>query len=129
MKDLKDFIHLYLGCEYIIAFGNGNTTSPLKIDGDTINNFSKGRIVNIKLLLRPLSSMTEEEAEQIGIWNWWKANGDTDIDMSKIYWISQTFLPSHFVSLLSKGFDLFGLIEEGLAIDSSKLAQTPASGK
>lgn len=68
----------------------------------------------IKLILRSLSDMTEEELHFI--------------NMSKLelnHAISQktnaSFYTTEFIYFLSKGFDLFNLIEEGLAIDKTTL--------
>lgn len=69
----------------------------------------------IKLLLRPLSSMTADELKEC------------NIEMGQILLAQfpkdgglKFFAPKQFQHLLSKGFDLFSLIPEGKAIDSTK---------
>lgn len=68
-----------------------------------------------KLILRPLSSMTEEEErEMIATQDDVKLEGYPEI-------LLKADSGKTFLYMLSKGFDLFNLIEQDLAIDSSKL--------
>lgn len=119
---------LYLGCET-----NLGTLITVKLD-EAITSSKLGGYVNVtdfsqlKLLLRPLSSMTEEEALE---WNEkfrYFAEGSTEQYVrDRLYLIIQTVNenrgsnPDKVIWLLSKGFDLFGLIEKGEAIDSTKI--------
>jgi hypothetical protein len=77
---------------------------------------------DLKLSLRPLSDMTEGEMEECGNmiydfsndevlakWEW--QYFETGLDAEQFNW------------LLSKHFDLFGLIDAGLAIDKTTLKQ------
>lgn len=78
---------------------------------------------NIKPFLRPLSSMTEEEAAYIDdefSFGHVMSNLSNSLKEGSLYQmrVSETFEITRY--LLSKGFDLFGLIEAGLAIDSTK---------
>lgn len=82
---------------------------------------------NIVLHLRPLSSLTESEARELYtlasgmIWekvsnqpcldNWW--NRTTEECFKKTWHCIG--IPAVWLHLLSKGFDIFGLIDEGLA--------------
>lgn len=135
-KELKDSLHLYLGCECVTPDGvmilNGlnindsrnkvwfycrwddkkNCYLP-KQNADILGKQSlvgkSYALTNIKPILRPLSDMTEEEA-------------------NKYYAIkgANAFNPFEGASvafLLSKHFDLFGLTEAGLAIDATTLKQ------
>jgi hypothetical protein len=86
-KDIKDYLHLYLGCECINEEGKIGRFSGIDV---------------CKLLLRPLSDMTQEEFR---------------IDCNLINPVER------FRFRLSKGFDLFGLIDAGLALDATKLQQ------
>lgn len=101
--DIKDYLHLYLGCEAM------HGKQKVVVCGLNINSYCIQNIINvdtfriedIKPILRPLSDMTDKESKH-------HANilkGDTE---SIRY-------------LLSKGFDLFGLIQAGLAIDKTKV--------
>lgn len=62
-------------------------------------------ITRIKLILRPLESMTDEDYKIIGT----SGFGGTKIH----HW---TFAPEAFIYMLSKGFDIFGAKEKGWAI-------------
>lgn len=144
MKELKDYLHLYLGCDFMHDSGKfGGFISGINFHHATVNikteeaknhprlkdhpslGFEKKVILieRIKPILRPLSDMTEEEADYIiehtklkevsmgrsekefaiNIAERWTANADV------LAW------------LLSKHFDLFNLIPEGLAIDKSTI--------
>lgn len=101
-KDIKDYLHLYLGCQVLI---DGETLVTLvgfshtyDIELYVNNQWLHHRFC--KLLLRPLSDMTDEEMDEV----WYGPSERTRY-------------------LLSKGFDLFGLIEAGLAIDATTLKQ------
>lgn len=185
MKDIKDYLHLYIGCEVqypdidgstVIAKltgmtnGDGIETTYLETQrgedmvGDYLawkeNGNHHSNAFNLKLLLRPLSDMTEEEAIEIGElvigkydsvkfrvdknlstsgeFRYWKVhkehrgygksltideNGEVDVydrhdDGSHTIYIKQHFVTKY---LLSKGFDLFNLINDGLALDKTNL--------
>lgn len=125
--EIKDYLHLYLGCTVEIPDSQIQKHGLVKsIRKATFLGFAdyyrlesrvgfragpEGRVSTffIKPILRPLSDMTDEEREQAEIV--YKGNG---------------VLESHFESmrfLLSKHFDLFGLIDAGLALDKTKLNQ------
>lgn len=124
-KDIKDYLHLYLGCECMTEDGRRGRFSgfdvveknysivmitvrfsddPLDHDWTVLNDNEE--CDRIKLILRPLSDMTEDEKTEE-----YKIGLDPGIE-------------EQFRWLLSKGFDLFGLIEAGLAIDKTTLKQT-----
>ena len=113
MKDIKDYLHLYLGAMFIVDGQSGRFklsgynpyTGIQNVCGECVfDDLSK-----IKLILRSLSDMTEEE-DQI---EFPQNNRGEFIDM---HWY-----PDGYIWLLSKGFDLFNLIEENLAIDKNSL--------
>jgi hypothetical protein len=64
------------------------------------------KIGDVKPYLRPMSSMTEEEKEEL-IKNFWGSDGIRDT-IEEVDWY------------LSKHFDIRGLIEKGLAIEVTK---------
>lgn len=80
-------------------------------------------IGQIKLLLRPLSDMTEEECEWINNEFGWGISGylAEGIKAGTKYSINihSSFEITRY--LLSKSFDLFGLIDANLAIDKTKM--------
>lgn len=117
MKQLKDYLHLYLGCEVAVNY-NLNEVGGMMIDKVTgvyddgsasISNGYLEPISKLKPILRPLSDLRfEEKQEQAKLFN--EA-------------INTDALPEAvgIAYMLSKHFDLFGLIESGLAIDKTKL--------
>lgn len=118
-KDIKDYLHLYLGSEFLSDYPT-NPTSPQILTGHTFEQIvhctNDGLCWNpkyIKLLLRPLSDMTEEERTTVI---------DINVQMLKQNSLtgSMKYDGHSCAYLLSKGFDLFGLIEAGLAIDKTK---------
>lgn len=130
--DIKDYIHLYLGCEVNITIydkvhlgilsGLNSDYFFIKVRGDRAEtphrDYSK-----LKLILRPLSDMTEGDKIEM-----YDSLFDDQIhypNMSDAYKSNfvrikmANFEPVVFVWLLSKHFDLFGLIDAGLAIDKT----------
>jgi hypothetical protein len=106
-KDVKEYLHLYLGCECL-----AKKPQSMGADQDTIrpDMLQQDYWEWIKPILRPLSDMTEEEREQLN-----------DIELGESSWPTVAIaLAPCFKYLLSKHFDLFGLIESGLAIDKTK---------
>lgn len=132
-KKLSDYLHLYLGCEVLvkdkIITGTGDTGVVENIHIATLTTVSilgsvkqKFRILigamsversfnfeDDKLVLRPLSDMTEDETNFQ--WN----------TFCNIKLINQQVVAEEIRWLLCQHFDLFGLIESGLAIDSTTL--------
>lgn len=172
MRDIKDYLHLYLGCDVqtkwhlvctlvAITKSDYNPYSDCKImRKDQSKVMLDTAFSNIKPILRKLSSMTEEEAIEIGeivigsydsvkfkadkklsnsgTFNYWKVhkehrgygksltideNGEVDVYDSHNDGTHTIYMKQHFVTkhLLSKHFDLFQLIESGLAIDKNTL--------
>lgn len=127
-KDINDYIHLYLGCE--ILFDNkiwtldkvgGRTCKLIRVD--QFNKFIEIYPSQGKLILRPISDMTNDE---------WKEFEDIlGKDFSKMIVIDSASKEDSFVRIchtfngtaymLSKQFDLFGLIDAGFAIDKTKI--------
>lgn len=128
-KNIKDYLHLYLGCEVICP-------DPFKDEGVNTRGYLTGihgehgpeiQLIEgyhasenpeyfdysqIKLIVRPLSSMTEGEGNEL-------ENIGHNAVLNKFE--INRFHAERIKYLLSKGFDLFGLIEAGLAIEK-KLA-------
>jgi len=106
---------LYLGCS-VQTFALGDVDCFSTLDGIDTEGFiylSDKRILRcdeIKPILRELSSMTEKEMKKIDITDkeYMLANYENGNEL--------LLTPSQFQYLLSEHFDLFGLIEKGLAI-------------
>lgn len=112
MKEIKDYLHFYLGCE--CKFENDvftlaavyNHSIVYSTDSDESGEGIYG-IEDCKPILRPLSDMTEGEKVYLGF---------GAMIHNEIVWT-----PKKFLYALSKHFDLFGLIEAGIAIDKITL--------
>lgn len=126
MKKLEDYLHLYLGCEMWESGGFPWELTPEQLYKKLLTGTALGN-GTLKPILRSLSDMTEEEVNHC-----WKI-----LDWSEMITIperrraclNEEFLDSEegrecgwfsfcklLPYLLSKHFDLFGLIESGLAI-------------
>lgn len=124
MKNIKDYLHLYLGCEIVWKDKRGYWFPENRTHIEFTN--TKDRIIYMillseaKPLLRPLSDITEEELRQCSIVY---CEGHNNCDTEDVCeWIAEWAGGAAITKyLLSKHFDLFGLIESGLAIDKTKL--------
>lgn len=141
IKDIKDYLHYYLGCEVECPHGKGMLISVSNYDHITVtgdgDKYYKPK--EVKPILRPLSDMTEEEgreyAQHYGIKGHHpvtitEENGYVKVSIGYKDHMASLFplsphgqKPESLHYLLSKHFDLFGLIESNLAIDKSKLKQ------
>jgi len=116
-RNLKDVIHLYLGCPIRFhsnltgtwGIWNKMTCSDIEIATDHIRFGEK-----CQLLLRPLSDMTEDDANKMGVWADWHDNKKFGEDWG-------SWNPEQFIELLKNHFDLFSLIDSELAIDATTL--------
>lgn len=152
-KEIKDYMHLYINsCECEVIYVNGQVKNHIAKVGETVGFdevtyyvVSSEDIINVKLILRPLSSMTEEEFKIIVDWPMqatrevtkfystdkficceyrWPHSSMIDgygYSSTAIYFTKEEWTPVQFVYLLSKGFDLFNLIHEGLAIEKTEV--------
>jgi len=116
MKTLKDYLHLYIGCDFVYSGTKDYLALSLTpeifflINQD--NDFGE-----IKLILRPLSDITEPE--KLEVWGLVECGQDEVQFSSKYDW--ETHNPQLTVLMCKLGFDLFGLIAAGLAIDKTKI--------
>jgi hypothetical protein len=162
-KDIKDYLHLYLGCEVAcysdhlrpemefernatldgIVNDSSRNEHPVKVsfhnEGFKYRSHYCYKFNEVKPLLRPLSDMTEEEVIKYLRLKHNAYSGEYEIKLrdNGFWWLFKTIASDEkfkffgemldesnsdqFRWLLSKGFDLFGLIEAGLAIDKTKL--------
>ena len=113
-KDIKDYLPLYYHQRGIVDWVStegqahfAKVGANILIDAVTIMIVSEGHL-RVKPLLRPLDDMTEEERGEVCC-----AEGLPPFDDNVTAALRTKYL-------LSKHFDLFGLIEAGLAIDKTK---------
>jgi hypothetical protein len=123
MKELKDYINLYIGQLIQHTLNDDNDIVISRVTGyysdgievQLVHNGEHKCILphfkDAKLILRRLDSMTEEEAKEIG---WWD---EGEIHYAKDFNSKWMFSAENMLYLLSKGFDLFDLIDAGLAIE------------
>jgi hypothetical protein len=142
---LEDVIHFYVGCEFgTIRKGKEGMLIDRIISAcpeqKTIHssNWENFNYDDTKPILRSLSSMTEDEASEIWRLLDWNerinpANRAAEIiaEFSPIELDDETTQNTHWGNLikilpylLSRGFDLFNLIENDLAIDATLNQQT-----
>lgn len=123
MKELKDYLHLYIGCEVLdlkkdetarlIAVVDRFKTRSAQVEYPEYTAFKY--IEEIKPILRRIESMTQdEEREMHSLEKSFEDKVHLNIElyaaMTKWY--------------CDKHFDLFGLIDASLAIDAATLTQT-----
>lgn len=119
-KELTDYLYLYVGCEmysvpqqgeYFIEQLTGVDIDCIRVEGNV-----EHPPYDFMPILRPLSDMTEKEQEEY----------DEIVDFQNKFCSDERGLKIECEAektkfLLSKHFDLFGLIEAGLAIDKTTL--------
>jgi hypothetical protein len=125
--NIKDYLHLYLPFQAMIVVDKYGEENPTLIEVNKVDVWLREiwdedgfswNYRSIKPILRPLSSMTEDEAKEGGFWSELH-NCITGTNTSDA--IYDMYSASKFLWSLSKHFDLFGLIEKGLAIDASTI--------
>lgn len=121
MKNIKDYLHLYLGCSYQWKDDDGEWRRPELLTAYQLNSIRQsGR--EVKLILRKLSDMTEEEMDEV--WYGHETKTVLVLDYKNSGITRKVALCSERTRyLLSKGFDIFDLIPAGLAIDSTTLKE------
>lgn len=117
--ELKDVLHLYLGCEGMIEKDYSQLLG-ISTNEDLINVVTKSgddwiNTIHFKPLLRPLSDMTEEEL----LFLKWHPGDELKHPVSQQN--NRSLYMNEFLYLLKQGFDLFGLIESSHAIDKTKI--------
>ena len=150
MKQFSEVAHLYIGCEVEFGFEGRKKIGKLvgKVEPFGWQVFYPSKVLvpyhNVKgklfkPLLRPLSDMTEEEAVELAKLSEYEPDfNDVKIERNKyndiiVSWQGNNesrevfnstgelfYCAEQFVYLLSRSFDLFGLIESGQAIDKTK---------
>ena len=129
-KKIEDYMHHYLGCEVLVSNKIETLVHVGLLGNDSqrfhtiqkYQSFTNEWKEDNKLILRTLSSMTQEERDIIDFeYGSGSGNLSDSLMNEKLYQlrIEDTFEITRY--LLSSGFDIFGLIEAGVAIDKSKL--------
>lgn len=134
-KNIKDYLHLYIGCNIAIAEERFNSPGlrligisdlGCQVRDESIKLSFYVNLEDCKLVLRPLSDMTEEEARELcpnGEYPFLKYLSEKDEwYTNRIHFY--TAYSECYRFLLSRGFDLFGLIDAGLAIDVTNAIKT-----
>jgi hypothetical protein len=112
IEQVKNILHLYLGCS--VVHRNYQDSKLIKITSIHSNGeFNAGKdemsknIRNYKLVLRPLTDMSEEEKNELELYQYENMQGDNNQPQRTALVIKW---------YLERAFDLFHLIENGFAI-------------
>lgn len=108
--ELKDVIHLYLGCDCKML--DDENTYKLLPEMLPCENFPLRR--KPKPILRRISDITSEQMHEVGMEQSEINNIITNKRNPSLY-------VGEFLWFLKNGFDLFGLIDSGQAIDAKTL--------
>lgn len=115
-KELKDYLPLYIGQKASTLSGHNSRLNSVDLrDSCAVIGDELCPVENVTLHLRPLSDMKEEEYREMAVDN---IDG-FEMFLEKVKINDVFYAPEEFRYLLSRGFDLFGLIDSGLAIDKS----------
>lgn len=113
-KELKDCLPFYLGCQCRVWNNVINDFGAWRKMTCSDLNLFLNHNAKCEIALRPLNDMTEEEKKEIFY-------DEDDETVIKATIENVIFSPDEFKFLLSKHFDLFGLIEAGLAVDKTTM--------
>lgn len=117
MKKIEDYLHLYLGCDIFVPRQNQDLKDDImRLTAAKMCGYD---LSNVKPILRPLADMTEEEGALMDDMAKRQRDNYIEIQNCKFFDGIRTESAEAFAFLLSKHFDLFGLIEAGLAIDKT----------
>ena len=137
-KDIREYLKYYIGCEvigkyldedrkgYLTGVRNGSYECEIQFfEEDGFNVMEEPEFnepSDVKLCLSRLEDMCEEDVKVCGNMGYdFSDDPNPDMHPRKEDFVNPTMLlPEQFHYLLSKGYDLFGLIESGLAIDKNQ---------
>ena len=137
-KEIRDYLHLYLGCECRAwNYVTNEFSKWRKMSCSDLNLFINND-VKCEIRLRPLESINDFESFELAkIYDPFVTEkhfeGITATEYLKggryvnSIWSISTAPSNAFAYLLSKHFDLFGLIDAGLAINKTTLKNEKAS--
>ena len=126
MKELKDYLHLYLGCQFVMKInGTERLTAQMNFGADALNASldSKEPITPI-LILRPLSNMDAIERSKYEAKfkeGEWGTYFDADQCESPKAHVPFSIMAEIINCLRKDEFDCDGLIAAGIAIDKTNL--------
>lgn len=136
MKEIKDYLHLYLGCDAIITYVRDaefeKTLDPrhwaavgneIVMDASMLFYLTEGWI-NVKPILRPLSDMTEEEIIEMHDHfypDYQHYSNEHKLDFMALDTCEKKYTPELMVWFLKLGVDIFQLHEQGLCLYKSDL--------
>lgn len=110
MKKIEDYLHFYIGCK-MKNTKDGTIWTLRHLDFSDLQEWKNDH----KPILRPLSDITDKEKDK-GYREWY--------NVSDRYGTPTMRNAAEIKYFLSKHFDLFGLIEAGLAIDATTIKTT-----
>jgi len=125
-KEIKDYLHLYADANW--AYYNEREKQYVETEEEFFSIYSKlmkypdsvywYEPVFYKPILRPLLTMTKKEAKKNGFWS---TMHNMIVGVNERHVRYNLYSAKQIIWLLSEGFDIFGLIESGLAIDKNQL--------
>lgn len=140
-KELKNYLHLYLGCECAITGVSENDKESFKLTGISYDDtqrlwwcyfegteFGHAVIEDVWPILRPKSDMTDDEKALMHdtLWAENSLSYTHSVSHKCTYWHikcgGREMEAECFNYLRKNSFDCDGLIEAGLAIDKTKMA-------
>lgn len=105
MKDIKDYLPFYIGCDCIDSQGD-----IYKISYHLLQHYSS----ELKPILRSVRGLTDDEAHELGrlklLEEGYTLGLGGEPSVHRYY-----YTPEGMLWYLKKGFDIFGLIDAGLA--------------
>lgn len=110
-KKLSDYLHYYLGCKVMYP----GMANPKTLTGRWLQSLLE-KTVSVKPILRRLEDMTKQEEEELEI-----IKGARVVYRSHLPIEIKFDTPDTFHWMLKRHFDLFGLVDAGLAIDAATL--------
>jgi hypothetical protein len=117
----QKYLHLYVGCDCRMEDSDGHIYGTETFTPTLFCALMNKHPIykKVHLDLRPLSDMTYQELQECGnmVYDF---SDDPELNNHKWQDFEIGLAPEQFHWLLSKHFDLFGLIEAGLAIDKTK---------
>ncbi len=115
-KKLIDYIHFYLGGQCILFQADGASPRLLPIDVLLIQIVISGADFPVKILLRPMSDITQDEASRIeNLLPGWNFEVETDT-LNNAPLLDSAIL---IKELIGMKLDVFGLIQAGIGFDST----------
>lgn len=114
----KEVAHLYIGC--MLFDTNPNFYGQKVVFDYTYLSADRHIFDRCTPILRPLSALTQHDADTIGY-----TDRDEFLEMIDECTPEWRISAADYVYLLSRHFDMFGLIASGQAIDATTLTPNP----